>query len=1135
MRRAWALLALLLAPPRGLQAAREQRPVRPPLLFEPAGNGFVARASGGAIRIEPRSYGVSSGRDRLAVRLGTPAPARPCVPQGEPAARLNDLRGPEEAWRVAVPLFRRVSCPEVFAGVDAEYYAAGAALELDFRVRPGGDPAAVELAFSPGVGLSLERDGTLVARAGTLLVKHAPPRLFEELSGGLRREVQGGYLLRGGGRVGFRTGARSGGRTLVIDPVIEVATLVGGSGEDNALALSIDASGAIYTAGFTTSPDYRGAASAASGEDAFVTKLSAAGEVAFTTLIGGRGQDRAAALALDASGNLYLAGLTTSPDFPVRGPFQASLRGVANAFVAKLSADGARILYATYLGGAAIDAAAAIAADASGRVVVAGSTTSRDFPTAFLAPSPPAGGADAFVTALTPDGRTLLFSRLLGGSAHDAASAVALDGGRIFVAGITASIDFPASVAEGLFVYGGGDYDGFVAELDSLGRASPTLFGGKGRDLVHRLVPDGSGGVFLAGETTSANLPFPAQAAPWQASLRGPSDGFVARLKREAAQLPIRWRVLGGSYLGGSGNDSVTALALDGAGLTLAGYTDSADFPLAEPLAARLAGGSDAFVSRLDVSASRLLESTFLGGAENDAALAAAPGPAGELVVLGSTGSSGFPRLGPGAQPFAGGGIDSFLVRLAPGAAQLVPIVLSSSGVGGTFFTTELTLTNRGALESEVALVYTAAFGGGSGVARDRIPAGRQKVIPDAVAYLRSLGLPLPEEGNRGGTLAVRFLSCEGTATARTTTAVEGGRAGLAYAGVPQLSRLTGTAYVAGLRQDAADRSNLALLNAGTAGEGDVVLRVTVSPEAGRGSITLADVTLPPGGFQQIGEVLRALPQGGESGYARIERLSGSAPYFAYGVVNDQRTGDGSFVPPVAADLSADGWTLPVVVENGAFLSEVVFTNFGDDAKRLSLTLVAGGVAPTTLELPAGQQLVVPNFVTWLRERGAAGLPAGPVVGAVFVRLLIGRPTGLAIGARTTTAGGAGRFGLFYPAVPQGAEPTTQAWLFGLKQDGENRTNLALVNGGEDDALFAIDLYDGQSGRLAATLDALRLPARGWSQIGSVLERAPGVAQGYAQVRRIAGSGPFLAYAVINDGGKPGERTGDGAYLPGVP
>src|SRR5271169_5423456 len=195
------------------------------------------------------------------------------------------------------------------------------------------------------------------------------------------------------------------------------------------------------------------------------------------------------------------------------------------------------------------------------------------------------------------------------------------------------------------------------------------------------------------------------------------------------------------------------------------------------------------------------------------------------------------------------------LVSGVPGRAHaqesitlFVPVVLSTGGLGGSFFTSELVETNRGTLDTTVTYEYTAAVGGGSGTVTNAQPltAGHQRVIPDAIVYLRSLGLAFPTLSS----VAAAAI------TVRTTTPVPVGapigRAGLAYSGLQPTSLLRGTpAYLAGLRQSSQDRTNVAVQNAGGASDGSVTLRLTWIPTGGPPGAAL-DVTLAPGGFQQF-------------------------------------------------------------------------------------------------------------------------------------------------------------------------------------------------------------------------------------------------------------------------------------------
>ncbi len=448
-----------------------------------------------------------------------------------------------------------------------------------------------------------------------------------------------------------------------------------------------------------------------------------------------------------------------------------------------------------------------------------------------------------------------------------------------------------------------------------------------------------------------------------------------------------------------------------------------------------------------------------------------------------------------------------------------VPVVLSLSGLNGSFYTSEVTLTNRGAKDASVTLVYAAAFGGGSGSAGYLLPAGQQRIYGDTIGFLRALGVPIPTQGNVGGTLAITFAgvdsSADVAATVRTTTA--------------------------GLRQNDKDRSNVALVNLGTPSDGDVRLRVTIFSGSTGAAAGVLETPVAPGGFFQYSEILGGVA----NGWVRVERIAGSAPWFAYGVVNDQANSDGSFVPPLRPETLAGraSLTLPVVVETSTFTSELVATNTGASEKTLHLAWVADGLttfqstARVDLTLGPGAQLVIPSFAQTLRERGVAGVPpAGPTLaGALFATAEGGDVSGIALGARTSAPGGGGRYGLFYTATPSGLALTSPAWLYGLQQNGENRTNLALVNTGEVDAgpdTFRIEIFNGDTGGLIVTVDGLAVPARGWVQYGSILSALAGAtSNGYARVTRTSGANPFLTYAVVNDGGGPGQRSGDGAFL----
>ena len=508
-----------------------------------------------------------------------------------------------------------------------------------------------------------------------------------------------------------------------------------------------------------------------------------------------------------------------------------------------------------------------------------------------------------------------------------------------------------------------------------------------------------------------------------------------------------------------------------------------------------------------------------------------------------------FDSVNSGASSFecsTGGGGGSGRFRLTAGTT-FVPVILTAAGRNDSFFTSEMTLTNRGTREARLHYTYTAHIGGGTGSTSEVLPAGHQRVVSDALDHLRNLGIPIPAEGNRIGTLRVEApVASQVGVLVRTTTAVPDGRAGLAYPGIGMEEGFHRAVYLCGLRQNTQDRSNVAFQNMGAPEEGPIILRTTVfsGDPNGPAPRVLQEVRLGPGGFHQYSGVLGSLA----NGYVRVERVRGTAPFYAYGVINDQANSDGSYVFPVVESFpgGAAGQTLPVIVETTAFTSELTVTNFSATAKVVNFSFVADGIQTTdhTVRVPAplaaGQQLVIPELVDEVRRRGLAGIgpTRGGLAGPLFATVADGNMEGIVVGARTVTQAvfAGGQYGVFYSAAPYGSAFSQVAWVEGLQQNQESRSNLALVNTGEVDdsqSVFAIDIYDGDTGLPVRTITGITVPARGWRQINSILrDYAQETTQGYVRIRKISGYNPFLAYGVINDGPSPGERSGDGAYIP---
>jgi hypothetical protein len=402
------------------------------------------------------------------------------------------------------------------------------------------------------------------------------------------------------------------------------------------------------------------------------------------TYLGGSGNDFAHALAIAPSGDVYVAGTTYSTDFPnTAGGAQASKGGGADAFVARLNADLTSILQSTYLGGSGEDGALALAIAGSGDVYVAGSTSSTNLPNAAGGAQATAGGElDAFVARLNSRLTSILKSTYLGGSGEDFANALAIaPSGDVYVAGETISTNFPNTSGGAQANYGGGVYDAFVARLNATLTSNPksTYLGGSEADGALALAIAGSGDVYVAGFSTSTNFPNTFGGAQQSCSTCGTglTDGFVARLNSTLTSNTQS------TYLGGSDDDFVYALAMDGSDVYVAGYTDSTNFPnTAGGAQGNHGGGShDAFVARLNASLTQNPNSTFLGGSGDDQAWALAIAGS-DVYVVGETYSSNFLKTVGGAQPANGGSGDAFVARLSGDLAGVAATAKGSRSSG---------------------------------------------------------------------------------------------------------------------------------------------------------------------------------------------------------------------------------------------------------------------------------------------------------------------------------------------------------------------------------------------------------------------------------------------------------------------
>ena len=657
-----------------------------PLAFEPSGTGFVSRGPGYSVVLTPSETVMRLGTGReLRMRL-VGANTEPAVAGRNPLpGTANYLVGDDpSAWRTAVPTFAGVEHRGVYPGVDLVFHGNQRRLEHDFVVAPGADPGAVVVEFDAD-RLTIDTSGDLVATVAGGPVRLAAPVLYQDV-GGARHTVAGSYVGRGGNRVGFEVGRYDPALPLVIDPVLVTSTYLGGSGNETAHSVDVDSAGNIYLTGSTESADLTTAAplqarlnqdGTTGRPDAFVAKIDpAANSLVYATYLGGSSRDVGFSVAVGADNSAYVTGVTESANFPTARPIQPAFGGgSSDAFVARLSPDGASLLYGTFVGGRETDGGRGIDVDRQGNAYFTGSTSSPDFRSVGSFPAGPVrpDDVDAFVAKVNAAGSAFDYSARLGGSNDDNGVDVAVDGnGNAVVTGDTRSPGFPTArpyqpgsggSASGV---GGSFADAFVSKVDPAGGALvySTFLGGSDSDLGSGIALDTQGNAYITGSTSSVDFPT-AGTTRVQGRKDGDTDAFVSKLDPNGATLVYS------SYLGGNGADAGTSVAVDGNGVaSVAGTASSTNFPTASAIQGAKGGGqSDAFVAQFDPAGAVLVSSSYLGGRDDDQGAAVALAPDGTVVVAGVTNSPDFRTIKPLQAARTGSGGDAFVLTIAEGQA----------------------------------------------------------------------------------------------------------------------------------------------------------------------------------------------------------------------------------------------------------------------------------------------------------------------------------------------------------------------------------------------------------------------------------------------------------------------------------
>jgi len=499
----------------------------------------------------------------------------------EPADfRTHYFRGGAGNRRIAdVPHFSRLTYPSVYPGIDLVYHSRGGKLEFDFVVAPGADPATIRLRADNASAVRIDEQGDLAIESGNAVVFNRRPVAYQVRDGN-RIPVECAYVLAEDRTITLALGAYDHAAEVVIDPVVDYSSYLGGSSDDyvNGVRLGVD-------------------------------------------------------------GYIYVTGTTMSSNFPIANALDSTQSGSSDAFVAKINPATGRAVWATFLGGGDGDGGAGIAVDASSNVYVTGSGGSR-FPTTTGAYRTSGTGSLGFVTKIAPAGNALLYSTFVPGTSP---AKIEVDGaGQAVITGSAGSA-FSTSAGAFQVTYAGYNGtsnatsgDAFALKLNAAGSnvVFATFFGGNGGESAAGLAIDSAGRVAIAGNTNSTNLPL---ASAYQGTLRGTSDGFLAILSANGTSL------VSSTYFGGTNIDDITGLAADPYGnVIVAGKTESTDFPLLNArmptLVHRYSSPEKGFLAKFVASPLQLVFSTYTGSSSDccDTAFAVAADQAGDIYIAGS-------------------------------------------------------------------------------------------------------------------------------------------------------------------------------------------------------------------------------------------------------------------------------------------------------------------------------------------------------------------------------------------------------------------------------------------------------------------------------------------------------------------
>jgi len=551
--------------------------------------------------------------------------------------KVNYLVGRDESqWRTNIPTCGAVKYENLYPHIDLKVYSREGRIEYDWIIKPGGIVSDIQFEYRNIDNVDVDSQGNLSVQTSFGEFLHARPYAFQNIDGE-KIEVTAAFKRKSINTFVFETGSYDSNHRLIIDPLI-YSTYIGGSKSDFGEVVAIDSKGAVYIGGDTYSADFPTKKPFQGGRNGtravFITKIKRTGKkLVYSTYLGGRGLDYARGIAVDSQGNVYIAGSTSSSDFPLKNAFQSELNGEgSDLFVTKLGPKGNSIIYSTYIGGSTYEHLADLAVNRQGSVYIVGLTESFDYPMKNPIKGNKDGYRDGFVTKFHPKGNKVIYSTYLGGENVDRANAIAVDArGSAYVVGYSASSDFPTKNPFQNTLNG---YDNaIVCKIDPKGKRFiySTYLGGSCSDYAYGVAVDSKGCAYVIGQVHSIDFP---TKNPIQDEKKGVEDAFVTKLDPKGNAL------IYSTYLGGTDSELGHGIAVDKNGRAcVTGITHSQDFPMVNPFENKNPDKYGVFFARLNPDGKSLSSSSYIGGSDEEKAFRIAVDNKGYAYVVGYTDS----------------------------------------------------------------------------------------------------------------------------------------------------------------------------------------------------------------------------------------------------------------------------------------------------------------------------------------------------------------------------------------------------------------------------------------------------------------------------------------------------------------